>query len=72
MWDTGEGIPTENLPYVFDRFYRTDKSRARRSGGSGLGLAIVKQLVEAHGGQVWAESAPGSGSRFFVALPIGI
>jgi signal transduction histidine kinase len=54
--DTGPGIDPENLPFVFDRFYRADKSRTRSSGGSGLGLAIVKQLVEAHGGSVQAES----------------
>ena len=54
--DTGSGIEPEILPYVFDRFYRADKSRTRSSGGSGLGLAIVKQLVEAHGGMVAAES----------------
>ncbi|MCX6054789.1 MAG: ATP-binding protein [Chloroflexi bacterium] len=54
--DTGRGIDLENLPFVFDRFYRAEKSRSRSSGGSGLGLAIVKQLVEAHGGQVYAES----------------
>ncbi len=70
VWDTGEGIPAEDLPFVFDRFYRADKSRARRSGGTGLGLAIVKQLVEAHGGQVWAESTPGLGSRFCLTLPL--
>ena len=54
--DTGQGINPKDLPYVFDRFYRADKSRNRSSGGSGLGLAIVKQLVEAHGGNVRAES----------------
>ena len=54
--DTGAGIDPENLPYVFDRFYREDKSRTRSSGGSGLGLAIIKQLVEAHGGKVLAQS----------------
>lgn len=74
--DTGSGIASEDLPYVFDRFYRADKSRNRTSGGSGIGLAIVKQLVEAHGGQVWAESpvfrnpdGGGIGTRFLVLLP---
>jgi signal transduction histidine kinase len=75
--DTGAGIDAENLPYVFDRFYRADKSRTRSSGGSGLGLAIVRQLVEAHGGSVKAESPifqgynqPGSGTRISFTLPI--
>jgi signal transduction histidine kinase len=68
--DTGEGIAEEDQPYVFDRFYRSDKSRARRSGGTGLGLAIVKQLIEAHGGEVWVESEAGRGSRFYVTLPL--
>ncbi|MGQ9674166.1 MAG: sensor histidine kinase [Chloroflexota bacterium] len=68
--DSGEGIAPDDLPYVFERFYRADKSRARRSGGTGLGLAIVKQLAHAHGGRAWAESEPGRGSKFFVALPI--
>ena len=68
--DSGPGIQAEYLPYIFDRFYRADKSRARSSGGSGLGLAIVKQLVEAHGGQVSAESpaAAGLGTRFSIIL----
>jgi len=68
--DTGEGIAPEDLPYVFDRFYRADKSRTRRSGGSGLGLAIVKQLVEAHGGRVWVDSEFGQGSRFHFTIPV--
>ncbi len=67
--DTGEGIPPADLPYVFDRFYRADKSRSRASGGSGIGLAIVKQLVEAHGGKVWVESQPGRGAIFGFTLP---
>ncbi|MFN8439924.1 MAG: ATP-binding protein [Caldilineaceae bacterium] len=68
--NTGEGIPTEHLPYLFDRFYRADKSRSRATGGSGLGLAIVKQLIEAHGGRVWAESKVGEWAKFTFALPI--
>ncbi len=62
--DTGVGIPPENLPHIFGRFYRVDRSRARTTGGSGLGLAIVKQLVEAQGGRVWASSQIGKGSTF--------
>ena len=68
--DNGEGIPDEDLPFIFDHFYRAEKSRARAKGGSGIGLAIVKQLVEAHGGKVWAESQVGQGSVFFLTLPI--
>jgi len=67
--DSGVGISAEALPHVFERFYRADKSRTRSTGGSGLGLAIVKQLVEAHGGRVWAESSPGAGSTFYFSLP---
>jgi signal transduction histidine kinase len=67
--DTGPGIGPEDLNRVFDRFYRVDRSRTRATGGSGLGLAIVKQLVEAHGGDVWAESVIGRGSTFSFRLP---
>jgi signal transduction histidine kinase len=67
--DTGEGIGAEHLPYVFDRFYRADKSRARHTGGAGLGLAIVKQLVRAHGGSVGVDSTLGQGSAFYFTLP---
>ena len=68
--DTGEGIAPEDLPHVFERFYRSGSSRARKEGGTGLGLAIVKQMVEAHGGKVRVESQPGEGSEFSILLPI--
>jgi len=67
--DTGEGISKDNLPYIFERFYRIDESRSRRMGGVGLGLAIVKYIVEAHGGKVWVESTVGKGSEFYFTLP---
>ena len=67
--DSGEGIPNEDLSYVFDRLYRVDPSRTRSTGGAGLGLTIAKQLVEAHGGTIRAESTLGEGSRFTFALP---
>jgi len=68
--DNGPGIAAEDVPYVFDHFYRGDKSRDRKGGGSGLGLAIVKQLVEIHGGQVAVNSEVGNGSIFEVLLPL--
>jgi signal transduction histidine kinase len=67
--DTGEGIAPEHVGRVFDRFYRTDGSRARATGGAGLGLAIVKQLAEAHGGGVHLESTSGRGTTVVVAIP---
>ncbi|MBP7687452.1 MAG: HAMP domain-containing protein, partial [Thermoflexales bacterium] len=67
--DSGEGIPLEDLPHVFDRFYRGDRSRARSSGGSGLGLAITKSLIEAMGGAIGVESQSGAGSTFWFTLP---
>jgi len=68
--DTGEGIPSTDLPYVFERFYRTDKSRTRATGGHGLGLTISKGLVEAHGGQIWVDSEEGMGTTFTFTVPI--
>jgi histidine kinase len=69
--DTGLGIPTEHLPHIFTRFYRVDKSRSRAGGGSGIGLTIAKHLVEAHDGQIWAESVgTGQGSVFRISLPV--
>ncbi|HEX9921908.1 MAG TPA: ATP-binding protein [Anaerolineae bacterium] len=66
--DTGPGIPPEELPHVFDRFWRVEKSRNRATGGSGLGLAIVKQLIEAHGGQVQVKSEVSVGTQFRIYL----
>ena len=56
--NTGEGIAEEDLPFIFERFYRGEKSRSREHGGAGIGLAIVKELIKAHGGQVGAETSP--------------
>jgi len=67
--DDGEGIPEEHLPHLFERFYRVDKARDRERGGSGLGLAIAKAILEAHGGEIWAESEVGKGSAFSFSLP---
>ena len=68
--DTGEGIPADDLPNIFERFYRVDKSRARATGGTGLGLTIAKRLVEAHGGRIEVQSELGKGSRFAFTIPI--
>ena len=70
LTDTGEGIPAADLPHVFERFYRADRSRSRNTGGRGLGLAIVRRIIERHGGRVWVESQPGAGSTFGFALKI--
>ncbi len=68
--DTGEGIPEEDLPNIFERFYRTDKSRTRATGGSGLGLTIARRLIEAHDGTIEVQSETGKGSSFTFTLPI--
>jgi signal transduction histidine kinase len=71
MSDNGIGISADNLPHLFDRFYRVDKSRSRSGGGTGIGLTIAKYLVEAHGGRIWAASGGlGKGSAFTFTLPI--
>jgi two-component system phosphate regulon sensor histidine kinase PhoR len=68
--DDGIGIPREDLPRIFERFYRVDKGRSQELGGTGLGLSIVKHIVQAHGGRVWVESQLGQGSVFYFTLPI--
>jgi heavy metal sensor kinase len=68
--DTGMGIPTEHLPFIFDRFYRVDKARSRTDGGMGLGLAIASSITQLHGGQIEVESQVGKGSTFHITLPL--
>ncbi|HDX9578250.1 TPA: HAMP domain-containing histidine kinase [Bacillus pseudomycoides] len=68
--DEGEGIPSEDLPHIFDRFYRVDKSRTRATGGKGIGLAVAKEIVELHGGSIQATSEVGIGTTFTMELPI--
>jgi signal transduction histidine kinase len=68
--DTGQGIAPEDLPHIFDRFYRADKARTRAAGGTGLGLSIVKWIVDAHHGRVEVESTLGEGSTFRIHLPV--
>jgi signal transduction histidine kinase len=67
--DTGMGISPEDLPFIFDRFYRADKVRSREVGGVGLGLSIAQWIAEAHRGSIRAESVPGEGSVFEVRIP---
>lgn len=67
--DQGEGIPADKLDVIFNRFYRLEEARSRDTGGSGLGLAICKNLVDEHGGKIWAESQVGQGTTFFIELP---
>jgi signal transduction histidine kinase len=70
VYDSGVGIPADHLGRIFDRFHRVDTRLTREVDGLGLGLAICKQIVELHGGAIWAESEPGVGSIFHVLLPL--
>jgi signal transduction histidine kinase len=69
--DTGQGIPEEKMPRIFDTFKQLDGSSTRRSGGLGIGLAIAKHIIELHGGMIWAESKSGTGSMFAFMVPVG-
>jgi signal transduction histidine kinase len=70
--DTGAGIPSEQLPHIFEKFYQADNQRSARASGAGLGLAIAKQIVEAHGGTISCESTPGVGTTFSIILPLQV
>ena len=67
--DNGMGIPAEDIPRLFERFYRVEKARTSDAGGTGLGLAITKEIVDAHGGQIWVESEPGKGTSTWIRIP---
>lgn len=69
IMDEGIGLPQDKVGRIFDRFYQVDGSVRRKYGGTGLGLAIVKRIIDAHGGRVWAEARPNSGSLFTFVLP---
>lgn len=68
LGDNGKGIAPKDLPYIFDRFYRTDASRNSSKGGSGIGLSIVKKIVEEHGGKIWATSEDGAGTTMYFVI----
>ncbi len=68
--DTGVGIPREQLPRVFERFFQVDGTTSRKYGGTGLGLAITKGIVEAHGGKIWVESELSKGTTFIFTIPL--
>jgi signal transduction histidine kinase len=68
LGDNGKGIAAKDLPYIFDRFYRTDASRNSSKGGSGIGLSIVKKIVEEHGGNIWATSEEGAGTTMYFVI----
>ena len=68
--DHGSGLSAEQREHVFERFYRTDRSRTRKAGGTGLGLAIVNSMISAHGGRVWVDTTPGGGATFGFGLPL--
>ena len=70
--DDGVGIPQKDLPHIFERFYRVDKGRSRERGGTGLGLSIVKHIILLHGGQIFADSEPGKGTKIWFTLPAEI
>jgi two-component system sensor histidine kinase BaeS len=69
--DSGIGIPAEQLPFVFDRFWRADQVRSREAGGTGLGLAIARDIAKNHGAELGVESLPGQGSTFTIRLRFG-
>jgi signal transduction histidine kinase len=66
--DKGIGIPADKLPRVWEKFYQVDATSTRKYGGTGIGLTVVKQVIDGHGGKVWAESEPGKGSVFYFSL----